>query len=168
MTPSARSLRHRCLSTLVVVAAVLSSVGCSTSEPRAGADFCLPFEVAWTEYVDRRAGDQNPVASQDASVARRDALAARETLRRDWNALIEGQARPSTAVVESVRTLDRNLLTAWSGGGLGVRAQTDAKDSFRNGLEAVSAACARGAVTVHLESTEVPLTAPTTPPASHE
>jgi hypothetical protein len=155
--------RRRRLSLVIGMAAVLSSAGCSTSEPRAGADFCRPFEAAWHDYVDRRGGEQPADQGLDASEGRRDALAARDALRQDWNDLVDGPARPSAAVVESIRTLDRNLVTAWSGGGLGARAQADAVDSFRNGLDAVAAACARGGATVQIETIGVPLTGPTTP-----
>ena len=146
------------------MAAALPFAGCSTSEPRAGADFCQPFAAAWHDYVDRRGGAQPADQRLDASEGRHDALAARDALRQDWNDLVGGPTRPSAAVVvESIRTLDRNLVTAWSGGGLGVRAQADAVDSFRNGLDAVAAACARGGATVQIETIGVPLTAPTTP-----
>jgi hypothetical protein len=155
--------RRRRLSLVIGMAAALSAAGCSTSEPLAEADFCQPFEAAWHDYVDRRGGEQPADQGLDASEGRRDALAARDALRQDWNDLVDGPARPSAAVVESIRTLDRNLVTAWSGGGLGARAQADAVDSFKNGLDAVAAACARGGATVQIETIGVPLTGPTTP-----
>jgi hypothetical protein len=160
--------RRRRLSAVIGLAVALSTAGCTTSEPRAGADFCQPFEAAWDDYVDRRGGEQPADHGLDASEGRREALAARDALRQDWNDLIEGPARPSAAVVESIRTLDRNLVTAWSGGGLGVRAQADAVDSFRNGVDAVAAACARGGAPVRIETAGVPLTGPTTPSSPHD
>jgi hypothetical protein len=88
---------------------------------------------------------------------RAQALEVRDDLRHTWSELLEGESAPSDAIVESVRTLDRNLLAAWSGGGDGIRGQTAASQSFENGLGAVGAACTRGGVDVQLETEGVPL-----------
>lgn len=171
--PSPVPRHRRRLRSLAAVAAVLvSACGCATSEPAASTSFCVPFEAAWDTYVERRTADAasehdapsdppvadaQPAAPPTAPDARTTALHARDDLRQSWNALLEGGAAPSAAVVESVRTLDRNLLTAWSGGGEGFPGRIAGRQSFENGLGAVEAACARGGADVQLDAEGVPL-----------
>jgi hypothetical protein len=168
------SSQHRRLRMTLAAAAVLwSASGCATSEPTATADFCIPFEAAWQTYVEQRAPQDVAVdpappeaASADGATTpppgagghgRAEALQAREDLREAWSGLLESESAPSAGVAESVRTLDRNLLTAWSGGGDGLRGRVAARRSFENGLGAVATACARGGATVQLETEGVPL-----------
>jgi hypothetical protein len=185
LTPFPPTSRHRRRRTLLAAAAaaaaaaavLLSASSCATSEPVVTADFCHPFEAAWKTYAERRAAPEaNPTASSsdaaDPSGAqlpdaghRADSLGAREDLRQTWNELLVGESAPSAAVVESVRNLDRNLLTAWSGGGDGVPGQVAARRSFENGLAALSSACARGGADVQLDTAGVPLGAPSEPTA---
>ena len=72
--------------------------------------------------------------------------------------MIEGPKRPSCAIVELMKTFDRKLLPAWSGGGLGVRAKAEARDSFTNDPDTLAGACPRGCTTVQVTATGVSMT----------